>query len=621
MRFIMKQKYRFNSLLFSATLFAILSAGCSMGFVGTAAGTAHSGTANPDTVFNSEWIINQQERHGSNEVVCEGYSIVKTADSFNPERFTALGGSVVSVQDLHEGYRYFLIKTESDATQFRTAVRTLSGVLYAQPDYHYDTPAVVVNERPPYRNLRANGRGTFGTHNGDLKQDPKADLVDWGLTVTGALEAFKRCDAHDAIHPVLTAIIDTGVNGLHEDFHDGTNKSIILYAKSSLGKGNSQKPSSLQIISAAENWDDVGHGTHCSGTIAAIGNNGKGICGVSHAHTSLITYRGLGREGGSHYSIYSCLGDLADIVTELRKEPGSRNPAVFAGLPPNVIKYPKLTQKTVPVNLSLGGYGVAPYEVEMVNKALAAGILPVIAMGNEGKTVAAYPAALQGILAVGATSMDDTRAAFSNGGSWMSVCAPGESIYSCGNGGDNWANYHSPDVIAGYRWMSGTSMATPFVTGVVTYLLSINPDLSPYQIKALLENTADKIDQGSPYGQYNARGFSKWYGYGRVNVLKATEALKTGRIPAAGSVYSEKAVKITVTKSSSPYKGQQVWLYEKKSGICAAVGLTDEHKGAVSFYGLRTGLEYEIGINDAGTYTTHSITAPTNADTEYTFSL
>lgn len=618
MRFMMKhQKYHFEALFFSAAVCVILTAGCSMGFVGT-----QSGTMNANTTFNSEWIINQQERHSADERVHEGYSIVKTAASFNQDGFTALNGSVVGVQDLHDGYLYFLIKTESDAAQFRTAVRTMDGVLYAQPDYRYDAPALVADDtaRPPYRNLGTTGRGYFGTQDGNLKEDPKADLADWGLTVTGALEAFKRYDAHDAMHPVLAAIIDTGVNSLHEDFYDMTNQSIIFYAKSSLHRGSSVQYPSPQPVPLHENWDNHGHGTHCSGTIAAVGNNGKGICGVAHAHTKLITYRGLDASGGDSYATYSCLGDLAKIITELRKEPSARNSAVFDGLPPNVISYPKLTQKTVPVNLSLGGYAVHPYEVEMMNKALAAGVLPVIAMGNDGKTLAAYPAALQGILAVGATAMDDTRAAFSNGGTWMSVCAPGESIYSCGNGGSNWSNYSSPAVKTSYRWMSGTSMATPFVTGVITYLLSIKPELTGYQLKALLENTADKIDTTSPYGQYD-HGFSKWYGYGRVNVLNAAKALKTGVIPAEGSVYSEKAVKITVKKAGSPQQKKQVWLYEKKSGICAAVGLTDEHNGTVSFYGLRTGLAYEIGINDAGTYKTYPVTATNDTDIEYTFEL
>ena len=171
--------------------------------------------------------------------------------------------------------------------------------------------------------------------------------------------------------------------------------------------------------------------------------------------------------------------------------------------------------------------------------------------------------------------------------------------------------------------MSGTSMSAPFVTGTIAYLLSINPELTGYQIKTILERTADKIDKKSSYGKYDSRGFSKWYGYGRVNVLKAAECVKNALdIPAAGSVYSEKSVKITVENKVTATAAKQmlVWLYEKQSGICAACGMTNG-SGIVSFYGLRTDTEYEIGINSAGTYYTHEISSPTPADIEYKFSI
>lgn len=613
-------------LLVSASC-AVLLAGCPAGFIQTGKGETSGVSGNTARPFGAEWISEQQERRGENENVNKDYSIVKAARFVNGDSFAALNGSVESTLDLHDGYVYFLVKSAGDAAQFRDAVRKLDGILYAQPDYQYEAPqAMQSDDQPPYRtpktisSARSGSVKPLGTKDGDVNEDPKAALADWGLTVTHALEAFKEYDASDAKHPVLAAIVDSGVNGLHEDFYDA-HGSIILYAKSSLHKGSSMEYNPLQIIPINDNWDDVGHGTHCAGTIAAVGNNGKGICGVSHANTKLITYRGLGKTGGSSYSVYSCLGDLAQIVSELRKEPGSRNPALFADLPAEVSAYPKLTQKTVPVNISLGGYSIHPYEVEMMNKALAAGVLPVIAMANDGKTVASYPAALQGVLAVGATSMDDTKAAFSNGGSWISVCAPGDSIYSCYNNGTNWSNTAAPELRKSYTWMSGTSMATPFVTGTLTYLLSIDPNISPYQIKTLLENTADKIDQLSPYGKYDVRGFSKWYGYGRVNVLKAAQAIKSGSVPAEGSRYSEKAVIITVKKGGIAQKKKTVWLYEKPNGICASVGITDENNGTIRFYGLRTNTEYEIGINDAGTYKTLAVSAPGYTDTSYDFNL
>lgn len=614
--------------ILAAAAFAAVFAGCPTGFVQTGSGgTSGAFSGGGAHSFGAEWIAEQQEGRGKGETVNEGYSIVKAADFVTADVFTALNAEAESLQDLHDGYVYFLVKSHGDAAQFRAAVRKLNGILYAQPDYRYDAPKTIKNdEQPPYRTpktrtpVHPGAVKPFGTHDGNLNEDPKADLADWGLTAAHALEAFKEYDASDAIHPVLTAIVDSGVNSLHEDFYD-KNGSIILYAKSSLHKGSSTEYKPLEPVPIHDNWDDVGHGSHCAGTIAAVGNNGKGICGVSHANTKLIAYRGLGANGGTSYSVYSCLGDLAEIITELRKEPASRNTSLFTGLPDGVKNYPKLTQKTVPVNISLGGYSIHPYEVEMMNKALAAGILPVIAMANDGKTVASYPAALQGVLAVGATSMDDTKAPFSNGGSWISVCAPGESIYSCYNNGTNWSNTGSQALRESYTWMSGTSMATPFVTGTITYLLSMKPDMSPYQVKTLLENTADKIDKGSPYGRYDARGFSKWYGYGRVNVLKAAQAIKNGSIPAQGQTYSEKAVIMTVKKGGAVQKNKTVWLYEKQSGLCAAAGMTDENNGTIRFYGLKTGIEYEVGINDNGTYKTKSVTAPAESDVNLSFDL
>ena len=151
-------------------------------------------------------------------------------------------------------------------------------------------------------------------------------------------------------------------------------------------------------------------------------------------------------------------------------------------------------------------------------------------MGNEGRYTAAYPAAFPGVLAVGATNGKDKKVHFSNSGAWISVSAPGDGIKSCGIYGDD-----------DYETMSGTSMATPFVTGTIAYLLSFTGahDLTPYQIKALLEKTADKVD--------GATGFTDRLGHGRVNVYKAAKAIKDGNIPPENGLYTEKEVQVKVT--------------------------------------------------------------------------
>ncbi len=549
------------------------------------------------------------------ERIRQGYSIVKTADDFDSETFTALGGQVEYTFTLHNGYTYYLVKTETDAAAFRAQLADCSGVVYAQADHTVPPPQTV--DAVPH------GIRPTATQDGDLKDDPTADMLDWGLTVTHALEAFKEYDGKEAKHPTLAAIIDTGTNMLHEDFFDEKGESIILFSKASIKMGDTAPLKNITVIEPGENWDDVGHGTHCSGTIAAVGNNGKGICGVAHANTKLIAYRGLGF-GGDSVAIYSCLADLALIFKELRKEPAARDLAVFAGLPQRIRQYPKVMQKTLPVNMSLGGYDLNVFELEMINFALAADVLPIIAMGNEGKATSAFPAAFQGVLSVGATNMYDKRAEFSDAGSWMSVCAPGKSIPSCSNGGTLWHSWYSPDVKRGYRWLSGTSMAAPFVTGTAAYLLSIRPELTPYQLKTVLEKTADKIDRDDKeYGQYDANGFSKWYGHGRVNVLKAARMVASGAgLPQPGAVYTEKALKLTVKDRTfgrnELLPNIKVWLYEKQSNLCAAVGQTTKN-GYIEFHGLKTGVEYEIGVNYKNAYQSWTYTPRTDRDVEHTF--
>lgn len=549
------------------------------------------------------------------ERIRQGYSIVKAADDFDAETFAALGARIEYSFTLYNGYTYYLVKTETDAADFRANISDYRGVVYAAAD-HTVAPPQTTDDIP-------HGIQPTATQDGNLADDPTADMLDWGLSVTHALEAFKEYDGQKAKHPTLVAIIDTGTNMQHEDFFDEKGDSIILFAKSSIKMGDTAALKHITVIPPGENWDDVGHGTHCSGTIAAVGNNGKGICGVSHANTKLITYRGLGT-GGDASTIYSCLADLALIFKELKKEPTKRNAAAFAGLPASVRNYPQVMQKTLPVNMSLGGYDLNVFELEMVNFALAADVLPIIAMGNEGKATSAFPAAFQGVLSVGATNMYDKRAEFSDAGSWMSVCAPGKSIASCSNGGALWHLQYGPELKRGYRWMSGTSMAAPFVTGTAAYLLSIRPELTPYQLKTILEKTADKINKDDKeYGQYNAAGFSKWYGYGRVNVLNAARMAATGvGLPQPGAVYTEKTLKLTVKDRTfgrnELLQNIKVWLYEKESNLCAAVGQTDK-KGYTEFHGLKTGVEYEIGIYYQNAYQSWPYTPRADRDVAHTF--
>ena len=174
----MTEKNNYTVKVFAS--FAALAAlllGCTTGFYEPTRSTAQGNKNENDTVFNAEWIINQQERHEDDETVREGYSIVKAADYFDKAAFAALNAVVVSEMNMNDGYRYFLVRTEADGGEFRAKIRQQSGVLYAQPDFHYDPPSVQENAPSYDSKYRRRGRSAvpFGTGQGNVKQDPEAD--------------------------------------------------------------------------------------------------------------------------------------------------------------------------------------------------------------------------------------------------------------------------------------------------------------------------------------------------------------------------------------------------------------------------------------------------------------
>jgi hypothetical protein len=164
------------------------------------------------------------------------------------------------------------------------------------------------------------------------------------------------------------------------------------------------------------------------------------------------------------------------------------------------------------LNMSLGASG--QYEVfrSLVEKLLAAGVLPVFAIGNNGKGQADAPGNTPGALSVGATSLSDAVAPFSGGGevTWSGakhmkpeLSAPGTAIESTVPHGK-------------YQTLSGTSMAAPHVAGAAALLLEARPGLPVDEIKSLLFKSAVDVD---------APGMDARSGRGRLDVLAALSAL------------------------------------------------------------------------------------------------
>ncbi len=248
---------------------------------------------------------------------------------------------------------------------------------------------------------------------------------------------------------IIIAVIDTGVDYLHEDLDDGR-------VRTDLDRDF--------VNSDNDGMDDHGHGTHVAGTIAAETNNGVGVSGVMW-HASIMALKALDEDGA---------GTAEDIASAIR----------YAA-----------DKGACVINMSLGG-GCAQTIADAINYAyFEKNVVIVAASGNDGSSIS-YPAKDGPVIAVGATDYKDRKAYFSNFGPELDMTAPGVTIFS------TVPNSH-------YETFSGTSMATPHVAGVVGLLLAQRPDLTPAQVRAILHQSADDLgdqsfDRYFGYGRLNA---------------------------------------------------------------------------------------------------------------------
>ena len=137
------------------------------------------------------------------------------------------------------------------------------------------------------------------------------------------------------------------------------------------------------------------------------------------------------------------------------------------------------------LNLSLGTGFPSGALLDAVNYALSAGVMVVAAAGNLDSAEPQYPAANEGVIAVAALDEQRLKTSFSNYGTWVDLSAPGESIYST-----------LP--VDGYGWWSGTSMATPFVSGQIALLRSLAPWLTLTQIEGQMLTKVHDLDELNP---------------------------------------------------------------------------------------------------------------------------
>ncbi len=317
----------------------------------------------------------------------------------------------------------------------------------------------------------------------------------WGLKNTGAdggiagvdIGATQAWEKTTGDKNVLVGIIDSGVDYTHPDLAANiwTNPGETgLDANGNDKRTNGIDDDGDGLVDDWHGWDffnntnnpmdDNSHGTHVAGTIGGIGNNGAGVAGVNW-NVSILPIK-----------VFSSSG-------------ASTTDALVKG-----IEYATKMGAFV-TNNSWGGGAASTAIQNAIQKASDAHILFVAAAGNDGQdndAVDNWPSNydIPNIVAVASINRKDELSSFSNwGATRVDVAAPGEDIYSCLPGGT-------------YGVKSGTSMATPHVTGAIALLKARFPDLSAEQIK-------DKLLSSS---QMTAALKGK-VAHGRINVATAME--------------------------------------------------------------------------------------------------
>jgi subtilisin family serine protease len=290
----------------------------------------------------------------------------------------------------------------------------------------------------------------------------------WGLRNTGqnsgtAGDDIRAADAWNLTtgsRNVVVAVIDTGVDYNHSDL--AANMWTNPNEAANNGAGFVGDVHGYNFFGDNGNpFDDNGHGTHVAGTIGAVGNNGRGVTGVNWA-VSIMALKTLGADGSGYTSDAI---RAVNYATMMRTQYGV-NVRV--------------------INASWGGTGADAELDAAIRAAGAAGILFVSAAGNAGTNNDAtptYPANTNSsnVIAVAATDNSDRLAYFSNYGvRTVALAAPGVSIYSTAPGG-------------AYRYMSGTSMATPHVAGVAALAWSLVPNATVAQVRDALIRGVDQV--------------------------------------------------------------------------------------------------------------------------------
>jgi subtilisin family serine protease len=337
----------------------------------------------------------------------------------------------------------------------RKAIDVLKGsaeIEYAEPNWIYNHYATSNDT------YFTNGSlwGMYGSTSSPANQYGTGAASAWAANKTGSSSVY-------------VGIIDEGYMYTHDDLaaNAGVNPGEIA--------GNGVDDDQNGYVDDVYGWDFDGnnnsvfdgvsddHGTHVAGTIGAVGGNGKGVAGVVW-NVKLLSAKFLGKRGGTTANAIKAV----DYFTDLKTRHGI---------------------KIVATNNSWGGGGYSKALEDAIKRANDANILFVAAAGNSGTNNDSSPSYPSGynvanVIAVASITNTGALSSFSQyGATSVDLGAPGSAIWSTIPASSK------GKVVAGYASYSGTSMATPHVSGAVALYASLNSTATASQIKSAILNS------------------------------------------------------------------------------------------------------------------------------------
>jgi len=450
-----------KSALFIGMLSAITFAGCETNLEEPTA---------TDITLSSDANAGQERAHVANELLVKFKAGVSEEAKTNV--LAKISGKVSekiltkAMERMGEKEGLLVVRTPLVALDAITKAKGLGEVEYAEPNFIYTHDAT--------------SNDTYFT-NGSL----------WGMQGGNGSNAEAAWAAgKTGSSTVYIGIIDEGYMYTHEDLaaNAGTNPKEIA--------GNGVDDDKNGYVDDVYGWDFDGnnnsvfdgtgddHGTHVAGTIGAAGGNGKGVAGVNWS-VKMLSAKFLGRNGGTTANAVKAV----DYFTNLKN----------AGV------------NIVATNNSWGGGGFSQALQDAITRAENANILFIAAAGNDGlntETSTSYPSGYSNanIIAVASITSTGALSSFSNyAATKVDLGAPGSSIYS------TLPVSSKGKVVSSYGSYSGTSMATPHVSGAAALYASTHAGASAATIKSAILNsvvpTASLSGKCVTGGRLNVSGF------------------------------------------------------------------------------------------------------------------